>query len=89
METVEQQKPTQKSKNQIPKGIGNETSQKNKERKNKKMKSAENVMSYEEYHINGAGDVSNAELVDKNEVLRLQKFGRFAIKRLKQLKSMS
>ncbi len=53
------------------------------------MKSAENVMSYEEYHINGAGDVSNAELVDKNEVLRLQKFGRFAIKRLKQLKSMS
>lgn len=52
-----------------------------------------NVMNYETtsvnfYHING-GETSNAELVDKTEALKLKKFGRFAIKRLNQLKNVS
>jgi len=53
------------------------------------MKNLESVMSYEEYHINGIGDVSNAELVDKAKVLRMKKFGNFVNKRLAQLKNVS
>lgn len=67
METVEQQKPTQKSKNQIPKGIRKETSQKRKENKNN-MANKEAALETYQTPTDAKGQMTEEQLDEAMEV---------------------